>query len=196
MTIRFFILQAHYRSTLDFSNEALQGSEKGLLRLMKALKLIDTLKPGKDSSMDVDDLADRCENAMMDDMNTPGLIAHLFDGVKWINGIAEGKLSILPADLLKLKALYHTYIYDVLGLTLPTSSVSLAGKIEGKSTLTGDLTVKESTITEGLVEMILQLRTDAKANRDFDTADRIRDSLSTLGITIKDRKDGADWEIN
>jgi len=177
MTIRFFILQAHYRSTLDFSNEALQGSEKGLLRLLKAMDDLESIKPGSSSSMNVDQLQSRCDSAMMDDMNTPILMAHLFEGVKWINGLKEGKLNIDPGDLEKLRSLYHNYVHKILGLALPESA--------GNS----------DQITEELLEMILQLRTDAKTQRDFDTADRIREGLSKLGITIKDRKDGADWEI-
>ena len=178
MTIRFFILQAHYRSTLDFSNEALKGSEKGLVRLLKALEEINSLKPGATSSINVDELTARCDEAMMDDLNSPTLIAHLFDGVKWINGLSEGRQTITAADLEKLKTLYHNYVYGVLGLSSPSST-------DSGNEITGDL-----------VELILQLRTDAKANRDFETADRIREGLTNLGITIKDRKDGADWEIN
>jgi len=178
MAIRFFILQAHYRSTLDFSNEALQGSEKGLTRLLKAMEEMDSIKPGASSTVDVDQLESRCDSAMMDDMNTPILIGHLFEGVKWIHGLREGRLIISSGDLEKLRSLYQNYVHKVLGLSVPQSSGS------------GD------QITAELVEMILQLRSDAKAQRDFDTADRIRDGLTHLGITIKDRKDGADWEIN
>ncbi|MCK5136827.1 MAG: cysteine--tRNA ligase [Bacteroidales bacterium] len=178
MAIKFFILQAHYRSPLDFSNDALQGSEKGLLRLLKATGEIDSLQPGPTSSIPVNDLISSCDKAMEDDMNTPVLIAHLFDGVKWINGLSEGRHTISKEDLVKLKSLYHNYVYDVLGLT--KSEAPDPGK-----GITGDL-----------VEMILQLRSDAKVNRDFETADRIRDSLTSLGITIKDKKEGADWEIN
>jgi cysteinyl-tRNA synthetase len=178
MTIRFFILQAHYRSTLDFSNEALQGSEKGLARLLKAMEELDSLKPGASSSMDVEQLKSRCDSAMMDDLNTPILIGHLFEGVKWVHGLKEGRLSITAGDLEKLRSLYATYVYKVLGLNKPENS--------GSST----------EITRELVELILQVRTDAKAQRNFDTADHIRDELAKLGISIKDRKDGADWEIN
>lgn len=178
MTIRFFILQAHYRSTLDFSNEALQGSEKGLKRLLKAMEALDSIKPGVSSSMDVDQLVSRCDKAMMDDMNTPILIGHLFEGVKWIHGLKEGKLSIDTGDLDKLRSLYQNYVHKVLGLRKPETSGS------------------DDQITAELVEMILQIRIDAKDQRDFKTADRIREGLSNLGITIKDRKDGADWEIN
>jgi cysteinyl-tRNA synthetase len=177
MTIRFFILQAHYRSTLDFSNEALQGSEKGLARLHKAMDELDSLTPGTSSTIDVDQLQSRCDSAMMDDMNTPILIGHLFEGVKWIHGLKEGKLSIGEGDLDRLRSLYHTYVYRVLGLKKTEDSGS------------------DMQITGELIELILQLRTDAKAQRNFDTADRIREDLGKLGISIKDRKDGADWEI-
>lgn len=178
MTIRFFVLQAHYRSTLDFSNDALQASEKGLTRLLKAMEELETIQPGTSSSLQVLDLAVRCEEAMKDDMNTPVLIAHLFDGVKWIHGLSEGRQTITPADLETLKSLFTEYVHLVLGLKrMPATGDSGEG-------LAGDL-----------MEMILQLRNEAKNNRDFETADRIREGLSRLGITVRDRKDGADWEI-
>lgn len=178
MTIRFFILQAHYRSTLDFSNEALQASEKGLLRLLSAAADIDTIKPGTSTTVPIDKLVSDCDSAMKDDMNTPVLIAHLFNGVKWISGLKLGRDSITPGDLDQLKSLYEKYLYAILGLRRPDSEV------------------KGPEISHELIEMILQLRTDAKNNRDFNTADRIREELSGMGITIKDRKDGTDWEIN
>ena len=178
MTIRFFILQAHYRSTLDFSNEALRGSEKGVMRLLKAVDDIDSVQSEVNSTINVKDLASRCDQAMKDDLNTPLLIAHLFDGVKWINGLSEGRHTITSEDLKMLRSVYHNYVYSVLGLTKPES-------VDPGKGITGDL-----------VEMILQWRNEVKNNRDFDRADRIRDDLSKLGITLKDRKDGADWEIN
>jgi len=178
MTIRFFILQAHYRSTLDFSNEALRGSEKGLLRLLKAVDDIDSIQSAVTSTINVKDFVSRCDKAMQDDLNTPLLIAHLFDGVKWINGLTEGRLTITTEDLKMLRSVYHNFVYRILGLT------KLESADPGKG-ITGDL-----------VEMILQWRNEVKNNRDFDRADQIRDDLSNLGITLKDRKDGADWEIN
>jgi len=178
MTIRFFILQAHYRSTLDFSNEALQGSEKGLMRLLKAMETLSSIKSAASSSIHVDQLVERCDNAMMDDMNTPVLIGHLFEGVKWIHGLAEGRDTLCQKDLEKMNSLYQNYVHKILGLTMPESSGS------------------DNQITGKLMEMILELRSEAKAQRDFNTADRIRENLTQLGITIKDRKDGADWEIN
>ena len=178
MTIRFFILQAHYRSTLDFSNEALRASQKGLEKLLKAMDLLDTIKPLENSSISVESLHNKCEEALRDDLNTPILIAHLFDGVKSIRALSEAKESITSSDLDLLKSLYRTMVYNVLGI-----SPSNAPKAENN--LTGDL-----------VEMILQLRKEAKANKDYNTADKIRDRLTQLGLTLKDHKEGTDWEIN
>ncbi len=178
MVIRFFILQAHYRSTLDFSNEALQASEKGLNRLLSAVAKLDHIQALGKGSIDVEALAERCNNAMEDDMNTAMLVGHLLSGITQINKLAEGSDTISAEDLEKLKVLYHSWVFLVLGLELPEAT-GLANEI------TGDL-----------IEMILQLRSDAKSNRDFKTADRIRNELTDLGITIKDRKDGADWEIS
>jgi len=178
MVIRFFILQAHYRSTLDFSNEALQASEKGLNRLLSAVAKLAHIQTSGTSSLDVDALADRCNKAMEDDMNTAMLVGHLLSGISEINKLAEGKETIAAEDLEKLTKLYHSWVFSVLGLEFPEAS--------GKG----------NEITGDLIEMILELRNAAKSNRDFETADRIRNELSNLGITIKDRKDGADWEIS
>jgi len=178
MVIRFFILQADYRSTLDFSNEELQASEKGLNRLLSAVAKLDHIQALGKGSIDVEALAERCNNAMEDDMNTAMLVGHLLSGITQINKLAEGSDTISAEDLEKLKVLYHSWGFLVLGLELPEAT-GLANEI------TGDL-----------IEMILQLRSDAKSNRDFETADRIRNELTDLGITLKDRKDGADWEIS
>ena len=178
MVIRFFILQAHYRSTLDFSNEALQASEKGLNRLLSAVAKLEHIKASEAGSIDVEALAERCNNAMEDDMNTAMLVGHLLSGITQINKLAEGSETISAVDLEKLKGLYHSWVFLVLGLELP-EALGLANEITGN-----------------LIEMILQLRSDAKSNLDFETADRIRNELTDLGITIKDRKDGADWEIS
>jgi cysteinyl-tRNA synthetase len=177
MVIRFFILQAHYRSTLDFSNEALQASEKGLMRLMNSIAKLKNIQSSATSSIDVDALAKRCNKAMEDDMNSAKLIGHLLGGLTQINNLAEGKETITEKELEKLTTLYHSWVFSVLGLAVPVES--------GKA----------NEITGDLIEMILQLRNDAKSSGDFETADRIRNELTDLGITIKDRKDGADWEI-
>ncbi len=178
MVIRFFILQAHYRSTLDFSNEAMQASEKGLMRLMNSIAKLKSIQPSNSSSIDVDALAKRCQKAMEDDMNTAKLLGHLLSGITQINNLAEGRETISEEGLEKLITLYHSWVFDVLGLELPSAS-GKANEITGK-----------------LIEIILQLRSDAKSSRNFETADRIRNELTNLGITVKDRKDGADWEIN
>jgi len=178
MTIRFFILQAHYRSTLDFSNEALHASQKGLEKLAHAMKLLETIRAGKSSSISVEEIETRCEEALRDDMNTPVLIAHLFDGVKMIRALADGKEHITARDLDNLKSLYTTMVYNVLGL--------IPEKLQEQG----------SEMTGELMELILQLRNEAKAARDYSTSDRIRDELARLGITLKDSRDGTDWEIN
>jgi cysteinyl-tRNA synthetase len=177
MTIRFFVLQAHYRSTLDFSNEALQGSERGLQRLMKAIRDLEKIEPSSESSFDVNNLEESCSRAMLDDMNTPVLIAQLFEGVRWINGILEGRMSIGKEDLGLLKNLFNTYVFEILGLTHT------------------DDNQPQPQLTGSLVEMILELRQEAKASGNYEAADRIREALSRLGIAVKDRKEGADWEL-
>lgn len=178
MVIRFFILQAHYRSTLDFSNDALQASEKGLARLLNAVAALDKIQPSGTGSSDVDALTEQCRKAMEDDMNTAKLVGHLLGGIPQINRLAEGKDRISGKDLDKLKDLYHSWISTVLGLALQEAP--------GKA----------NEISTDLIDLILQLRDEAKSSRDFETADRIRNSLSRLGITVKDRKDGTDWEIS
>ena len=178
MTIRFFILQAHYRSTLDFSNEALHASQKGLEKLLKAMVLIDTIKPGDISTLPVEPIIFKCDEAIRDDMNTPVLIAHLFDGIKMIRSLADKKDSITAADLNQLKSLYQTMVHEILGI-IPTREQ------EDQNNLTGDL-----------MEMIISLRNEAKTEKDFNTADKIRNELTRLGITLKDHKEGTDWEIS
>ena len=178
MTIRFFILQAHYRSTLDFSNEALQAAEKGFKRLMEAVDKLDGLKVADRSGIDVEKLSERCYAAMDDDMNTPVMISHLFDGVRMINSVADGKESITAGDLEKLKELFRVMVFDVLGLQKSDDSGG-AG----------------SELTASLVEALLELRRQARERKDFATSDRIRDRLAELGITIKDGKDGTEWSL-
>ena len=177
MTIRFFILQAHYRSTLDFSNEALQGAEKAFQRLMNAVQTLQKLKPSEKSSIDVNKLQIACEDAMNDDLNSPVAIASLFDGVRWINSISEGTETITAADLQTLKSLYQTFVFDILGLTNEISSDT------------------SNQLVGGLIEMVLNLRTEAKSKKDFQTSDKIREELTKLGVVVKDKKDGFDWEI-
>ena len=176
MTIRFFMLQAHYRSTLDISNEALQAAEKGLKRLMTALEIIKTIIPSEKSSIDTNNIIKKCELSMSDDFNTPITIAHLFDGVKIINAISDGKETISKEDLENLTKHYETYILNILGL-----------KIEEESSNNQDETVDE------LMHLIIDIRKQAKDSKDWGTADLIRDELKKLDITIKDTKESSTW---
>lgn len=178
MTIRFFILQAHYRSTIDFSNEALQASEKGLERLMAAVKSLEELKASGESTVNVSELKEKCLAALNDDMNSPIAIAHLFDGVKMINSVKAGNETISVADLEELKAFFRTTVFDILGL-----------KVE-KDENTGD-----NKILDGTIHLLLNLRMEAKANKDWGTADKIRNELNALGVEIKDTKDGFEWTM-
>ena len=179
MCIRFFMLQAHYRSPLDFSNEALQAAEKGLERLFKAVSLLEGLKPNEQSSIDVPGLREKCYAAMNDDMNSPILIAHLFDGVKMINSVNDGKATVNSADLELLKKLYQDFVFDILGL----KSESEAGGSESQEVL------------GNVVDLLLNLRIEAKKNKDWVLSDKIRNSLTELGFEIKDTKEGFVWEL-
>jgi cysteinyl-tRNA synthetase len=177
MTIRFFILQAHYRSTLDFSNEALQAAGKGLDKLMKATVLLNKLKTSPSSTVDISRLESNCEAAINDDLNSPILLAHLFDGVRIINSVNDGSATLTADDLDHLKKLFSTYVFDILGLK------------------TEDAYDNQSGMVTNLVELALQIRTNAKNNKDWNTSDYIRNELARIGISVKDRKDGVDWEI-
>ncbi len=177
MTVRFFILQAHYRSTVDFSNEALQAAEKGLQRLFKGIETLNKIKASENSTFDVSDLRKRCYEALDDDLNSPVLLSHLFDGVKNINSINDGTEKINSPDLESLKQLFKTFVSDILGLKDETEGMD-------EEKLTGDL-----------MKIIIGLRQDAKNKKDFGTSDKIRGELKNAGVILKDRKDGADWEI-
>ena len=176
MTIRFFILQAHYRSTVDFSNEALQASEKGLARLMEAYERLPKIVPAAQSTIDVSGLRDRCEEAMCDDLNTPIVISHLFDACKAINTIADGKATIAAADLEELKATFKLFVEDILGLQTADNST-------------------DNTAYKKAVDLLLEIRRQAKQNKDWATSDKIRNELTAIGFTIKDTKDGFEWSI-
>ncbi len=178
MTIRFFILQAHYRSTLDFSNEALMAAEKGMQRLLESLKTVEKIAPSKSSDFNVAEFENNCYSAMNDDLNSPILIAHLFDATRAINNMAAGQLSITANDLKQLKDLLNAFILEVLGLTPEMESFKEA-----------------DTQLATAMDLVLQWRAQVKANKDYVTADKIRDELAKAGITVKDGKDGAIWEV-
>ena len=179
MTIRFFVLQAQYRSTLDFSNEALQAAEKGLDRLMKGVEALGKVKPAETSTIDPSELENRCRAAMDDDLNSPMAISALFDWVRIINQLVDGQQSITAADLEELKATVYRYTFDILGLR----DEKAAGAASGRD------------YVAPLGEMLLDERLKVRATNDWAASDLIRDGLAAAGIRVKDRKDGSDWEL-
>lgn len=175
--VRFFMMQAHYTSILDLSNDALLASEKGFNRLMDAYNALDNLNTGAGSDFEVAEWKQKCYDAMNDDFNTPILIAHLFDAVKHINLIKEGKEQITEADKALLHEAMNSFIFDILGL-------------EQQSGQSQD-TEKLSQV----VELLIGLRKEARDNKDFATSDKIRDQLAEMGIQLKDGKDGTTFSI-
>lgn len=176
MTVRFFMLQAHYRSTLDFSNEALQAAEKGFARLMNAVKLVSGLKASSTSSVNVADISAKVYAAMNDDFNTPIALSHLFEAVRVINSVHDGKETLNTTDKQALEQLMHQFVFDILGL----KEEQTAGNDK----------------MDGLMQMILQQRVDAKARKDYAASDLIRDKLKELGFEIKDGKEGTTYTIS
>jgi cysteinyl-tRNA synthetase len=179
MTVRFFILQAHYRSPLDFSNEALQAAEKGLKRMMLAAKDVDKLPtdPKAPANAEIAELPERVYEALCDDLNTPIALSVLFDAVRIVNSVKDKSLVINPTDQQTLHTLFTEVLRDVLGL-----------EDEAGESGSGQL-------VDGLISMIGDVRKQAKANKDWATSDRIRDELKALGVQIKDTKDGFEWTI-
>ena len=175
---RFFMLQAHYRSILDFTNDGLLASEKGYYRLMDAVHLLESLKASSTSTMDMASWKQSCYDAMNDDFNTPILIANLFEGVKYINQIKDGSASISEEDLITLKETIKAFAFDILGLE------NSAKKETGTDKLSG------------AVEVLIKLRQEARANKDFALSDKIRDELATVGIELKDGKEGTSFSVN
>lgn len=176
MTIRFFILQAHYRGTVDFSNEALQASEKGLARLMEAYERLQKLTPSDNSTVDVKNIRKNCEEAMNDDMNTPVVISNLFEAAKAINTVADGKGTVDENDMNELKETFKIYAEEILGLKTQISD-------------------KDDEAYKKAVDLLLNIRLEAKKNKDWATSDKIRDELAKIGFTVKDTKDGFEWNI-
>ena len=177
MTIRFFILQAQYRSTVDFSSEALEASEKGLERLIEGYARLQNLTAGEKSSIEIGNLREKCEEAMCDDLNTPIVISHLFENLRIINLAHDGKETLSQADIDELNSVFKLFIEDILGL---------------QST---------ETATEGIeayrkaVDLLLNIRLEAKKNKDWATSDKIRNELTSYGFEIKDTKDGFEWKV-
>lgn len=179
MTIRFFIMQAHYRSTVDFSNSALQAAQKGMERLLIATQILQKLKASDKSTVEIDKLINETFDAINDDLNTPIVISKLFDGAKIINSVNDGKETLTNEDIDKLKKLYNDFLFEILGL---------------KNDNISDNSSNETTFNN-VVDLLLQLRLDAKNNKDFATSDKIRNKLTEFGFEIKDTKDGYDWKL-
>ena len=177
MSIRFFMLQAHYRSPLDFSNKALQGAEKGLTRLFEGMANLEKIKPARNSSADTDSLEETFHDAMLDDFNSPNAISILFEGVKQINSAITGKVTITEADIRKLRSFFSTAVVDILGLAPPVRS-GAGNELAGR-----------------LIDFLLQMRTDVKTQGNFELSDRIRDELANMGVEVKDTKYGFDWKL-
>ena len=177
MTIRFFILQAHYRSTLDFSNEALSAAEKGMKKLFETQKNINTLPTSNTTSVDFNAVFTKCIEAMCDDFNTPVVIANMFEISRLVNLISDKKETITEQDKAALKENYEIIFNQILGMK-------------------GEQSDNSNAIIEGLMNMIIEMRAEARANKDWAKSDQIRDRLTEVGITIKDGKEGAKWEIN
>jgi len=174
---RFFMLQAHYRSNLDFSSLALEASEKGFQKLMQGINMLQSLKASKKSSLDVSKWIASCYLAMNDDFNSPILIANLFEGVKYVNLINDGKETLNSEDLKSLSEVMNAFVFDVLGLENETSSDS-SGKLNGT------------------IELLIQLRKEARDNKNWALSDQIRDELLQLDIQLKDGKEGTTYNVN
>jgi len=172
MTVRFFMLQAHYRSTLDFGNDAMEASEKGFKRLMNAFALLKNLKASAATEVEINPLLNRCYEAMNDDFNSPVLIAELFEASRIINSVYDGKLKIDETNLQLLKQLMQSFVVDVLGLK--------------------DEKAADDDLPQ-IMNFIMNLRSQAKINQDYATSDRIRDGLQKIGFQLKDTKEGTNW---
>ncbi|MGY3792722.1 cysteine--tRNA ligase [uncultured Aquimarina sp.] len=177
---RFFMLQAHYRSILDFSNDALEASEKGFYKLMESVKTLENLKISDNTNgFDVQNWIKECYDAMNDDFNSPILIAKLFEAVKFINSVKEEKATISKEDYENLRTKINDFVFDVLGLVNINEASS-------------DISDKLSST----VELLINLRAEARANKDFATSDKIRDELLAMGIQLKDGREGTSFTLN
>jgi cysteinyl-tRNA synthetase len=175
---RFFMLQAHYRSILDFTNNGMLASEKGFYRLMDAINVLDDLKSAEVSSLNITGWKQNCYDAMNDDFNSPILIANLFEGVKYINQIKEGNETLTEEDLETFKTTINAFVFNVLGLVNVTKSETNTERLSGA------------------VELLIRLRQQARANKDFAMSDKIRDELAQVGIQLQDGKEGTTFTTN
>ncbi|MCH5213918.1 MAG: cysteine--tRNA ligase [Muribaculaceae bacterium] len=179
MVIRFFILQAHYRSTVDFSDEALQAAEKALAKISDAYARLQKLQPAESSDVTLPDFEKQCYEALDDDLNTPQVIAVLFEAAKIINSASAGETALTAEQIESLKKLFDTFLIDLLGIRLNEGAASSA----------------DTAPFEGAVDLLLQIRSKAKEAKDWATSDLIRDRLAALGFTVKDTKNGVEWKL-
>jgi cysteinyl-tRNA synthetase len=192
MTIRFFVLSAHYRGTVDFSNEALQAAEKGYEKLMNAIADIDRIQPTahepneshepNETEKVVKALRQKCYDAMNDDLATPLVLSYLFEACTVVNKLIDHKATICPDCLKELKEVMHLFAFDILGLQT--------------SNLNSQTSKNREEAFGKVVDMVLELRAKAKADKDWATSDKIRDELAAAGFEVKDTKDGVTWKLN
>lgn len=176
MAVRFFMMQTHYRSTLDFSNEALQAAEKGFQRLMSSVKTLQNLKASPTSTVDLKTIRVKCYDAMNDDFNSSIMMAQLFELVRLINSANDGKEKMTQEDITEAKSIMQHFVFDIMGLKDDSSGMN------------------DNGLLDGIMQLVLSIRNEAKAKKDFAVSDKIRNSLNTIGITVKDSKDGSTWE--
>ncbi|MCH5232335.1 MAG: cysteine--tRNA ligase [Muribaculaceae bacterium] len=179
MVIRLFILMAHYRSTVDFSNAALQAAEKAFQKLTDTYRRLGTLLPAEKSSVEIPDYIQKCYEAMDDDLNTPQVISYLFEASKAINSAAAGEIKLSSEDIAKLRHLFDVFLIDLLGIKMSDES--------GNN--------NASKAYEGAVDLLMEIRKNAKLQKDWATSDLIRNKLSELGFDIKDTKSGVEWSV-
>lgn len=177
MCVRFFMMQTHYRSTLDFSNDALKAAEKGYARLMNAIKTLQSLTASNENTVDINTIINSCYEAMNDDFNTPIALASLFDAVRIINSVNDGKEIMNAENLDKLKKLMQDFVFEIFGL-----------KDESEQSSNDEL-------PDHLMNLILDIRATVKAEKNYSMADKIRDGLKAVNIQIKDSKEGSTWEV-
>jgi cysteinyl-tRNA synthetase len=175
--VRFCFLQAHYRSVLDISNDAMVASEKGFSRLMEGLQLLNNIQTSPSSTLDISSWSQSCYDAMNDDFNTPILIAQLFEGIRFVNLLNDKRETITSADLELLKKTLEEFTFEVLGIRNEKSSGNNSEKLEG------------------VVEMLIEMRNEARANKNWALSDEIRDKLLALGIQLKDGKEGTSFSV-
>lgn len=179
MVIRFFILQAQYRSTVDFSNEALLASEKALQKLTDGYRRLQNLLSAEASTVELPDYSKLCYEAMDDDLNTPMVIAHLFDACKYINQATDGLIKLNSEDIAKLRHLFDIFLIEILGVRM-SNDVSDEGN---------------NKAYEQAIDLLMEIRANAKANKDWAMSDLIRDKMAAFGFDIKDTKNGVEWSI-